>query len=153
MYITSAPKMEEWGEKNTAPVVQYLYSGDFDAQVLLEFAPPSSAFAGMGARRTNDNEWWVRAGRIKDALVVDVGKGGSSTKPKSIKYTANQVYIKMAKRGDWFYFYYGSDGKVWQYLHSYKMTQSDKVYVYFTTFSWGSNTTSSWFSDFQIASR
>jgi serine/threonine protein kinase len=153
MYITSAPKMNEWGETTTAPVVLYKYSGDFDAQVLLEFAPQSGVFAGMGARRTNDDEWWVRAGRIQDALVVDVGLGGSSSKVKSVSFKANQVYLKMAKRGDWFYFYYGSDGKVWQYLHSHKMTQSSSVYVYFTTFSWGSSTMTGWFSDFRIASR
>jgi serine/threonine protein kinase len=153
MYITSVGQMNQWGQTTSAPVVRHKVSGNFDAQVLLDFNSKSGVFAGMGVQRVNSEKWWLRAGRTGNALVVDIGLGGSSSKVKTISFTANQVYLKIAKRGDWFYFYYGSDGKVWSYLHSYKMTESSPVYVYFTVFSWISSSTSGWFSDYRIAAR
>ena len=153
MYIRAGAGTNQWAEAHSAPAVLYKVVNDFDVQVLLEFSSGSSTFAGMGVRRIEDEEWWLRVGRTGSKLVVDVGLGGSSGQPKTVAYTRNSVYLKISKRGEYFYFFYSTDGSRWASLYSAKMTQSKTVYVYFTTFAWGSSSTSAWFSNYRVGLR
>ena len=81
MWIRSGAKTNQWGEISTAPTVLYKIAGDFDAQVLLEFDSMAGIFAGMGVRRIADEEWWLRAGRTGDGMVVDVCGGAACLAP------------------------------------------------------------------------
>jgi regulation of enolase protein 1 (concanavalin A-like superfamily) len=162
--ITGGPNADSWQDKDQMPLLLYSISGDFDAQVKLDFSPKScGTAAGIGVRSATDNLTWLRfiRGCIDVPAVASIavdsdnhGVAGRPTSPVNFSFP-NSAYLRIQRRGgSSFTFSYSANGNDWTSLLSdflFQMPASAEIFV--TAVSWGSESAQAYFDDFRVAGR
>lgn len=149
--LIAGPRTDLWSNTNTAPLVAYPYTGDFEAQVKVVFTPEGSNWkiAGLGVRSVQNPLNWIR---ITKGLhqEINVASGGG----RNLNYTSysnDTVYLRIKRQGPLFTLSYSSNGINWIDLQKdYVFEMSDDVEIFLTVYSTSNEGAIVQFSDFSV---
>ncbi len=161
--ITGGPNADSWADKDQMPLLLYSISGDFDAQVKMDFSPKMcNTYAAMGVRSATDNLTWIRflRGCINSpavgSIAIDLdnhGAPGRAIGPINFNFP-NPAYLRIQRRGgSSFTCSYGPNGNDWTRLSDFSFQMPTSVEIFLTATSYGDTSAQAYFDDFRVAAR
>ncbi len=155
--LTAGANTEQYPHhEDSAPLLAYPASGDFVAQVRLDFDPNGICcrHAGLGVRATGDHDVWVRI--TKDharTIQSDARQGSVSSNLAGIPYQPDRVYLRIERRGKRFTLSFSPDRVQWEPARDQfdKLDMPDEVELFLVVYSQTSaGPVSATFSDFTL---
>lgn len=141
--IIAAPRTNQWGTLDTAPLITFPFQGDFEAQVKAVCHPvPFFQLCGLGVRSTQSHSTWLRIS--KDS--TDIGSSpiiwatanqqGVPIQLNRAPYADDTVYLKILRKQSLFNLLYSLNGNNWVTLQSdYLFEISDAIEVFLIVYS------------------
>ncbi|MBN1286092.1 MAG: DUF1349 domain-containing protein [Anaerolineae bacterium] len=153
--IAAGPKTNIWG--NTASLVTYPLTGDFEAVVNVAFDPVIGAVhkvAGLCVRPAGNPATWLRISMNNgEQIFFKASVNGEDVATKEIGYSERTAFLKIERSADLFTLLYSMDGSNWTRLQTYYQEMPDAVEVFFVVYATGEEGTSAEFRDFWVAAR
>ena len=158
--LIAGPRTDQWGPTNTAPLVAYPISGNFEAQVKAIFSPVQDPqLAGLGVRSAQDQNTWLRITRTFDhatgqSVSIIGAQQGHGLRLNATPYSDDTVYLKIARRGSLFTLSYSTNDQNWIDLQKdYVFEMASDVELFITVFSVNPHGITAQFSDFIVEPR
>lgn len=139
--IVAGANTQQWENVDTAPIITYRHSGNFESQIKIEVNPISSfQFAGLGIRDINTNNTWLRivrqSGDDRQYISVTGTKAGESFIYNGAPYSSNEVHFRIAREDAVFTLSYSANGNNWIDLQNEIVFEmSDDIEIYLITAS------------------
>lgn len=149
---------DQWWRKNSAPLVIYPFTGNFEAQVKVIFNPDRNwQAAGLGVRSAQDSLTWMRLVRVfndGNGIRFTENKGNRTLIFEQIPYQKHVTYLKINRRNTLFTASYSENGKNWVDLKTNYVSEIGRdVQIYLVTLSNSKQGISAQFSDFIVEPR
>jgi len=128
----------QWDNEDSAPLITYAITGDFETQIRLDVSEASgNHVAALGVRSASDNLTWIRVARRNDTRPKDIALQTNSEKQgvtiTTVPFAEAMVYFKIIRQGSTFSFFYSTDGGSWQALkEGFAFPMPDDVEIFFT---------------------
>jgi regulation of enolase protein 1 (concanavalin A-like superfamily) len=160
--IIAGTGTDQWGNTDSAPLITYPISGDFETQVKLLFTPNKSIhIAGLGVRSSQAHNTWLRIGRHLDGncggdcVSVLGDQSGSPQRLKNTSYTSEVIWLKIERYGPLFTLSYSATGNNWITLEKdFVFDMSPDTEIFLTAFSiLSDNGVMAQFQDFIVIQR
>ncbi len=139
--LITGPGTDLWDDRNSAPLVEYPVSGDFQVQVRLDFDPTERwQAAGLGIRSAQDPGTWAVVRRVccGQGVYADQTLNYRSEGVASIPYAKAVTYLKIKRVGEKLSLSASENGINWidisaDHVFSLPDQVSIFLYVYSTT--------------------
>ena len=132
--IISGREVDQVNTINSAPLILYKYSGNFEAKVKMEFVSTVCCqHAGIGVRSVEDPTTWLRIAKHENnGMRAAANEAGIVEWLDYAPYSNSVIYYKIERNGSFFNMSYSNDDIRWTTLEknfAMKMPREVEIYL------------------------
>lgn len=151
-----------WQEQNGLPMIIYPYKGDFETQVKMKVNFPQASLSGnahsaaLAIRPIGEQNphLWIINLRTVDGYGHQVLSGVYESHWESVKYSDDEIYMKIERHGDLFNSAYSTNNANWvPMLKDFVFHMPDDVEILLFLYSTDGEGVTAQFYDFGVVSR